>query len=208
MDTVLSCNDCDDDDDGNFPGNTELCDGQDNDCNGLADFNDGPVGDDDDSAGPSMDSTELDIDGDGYLECDDDCDDDSVDFAPDAPELCDGFDNNYDGLVPGDEADADADTWLECAGDCDDTNADANPDAPEASADACTDGFDNDCDGDTDEDDSDCDGLLGDDDDSAGDDDARARLGHCNCSAASSAGNVGAGLLLLGLLGLVRRRQL
>jgi MYXO-CTERM domain-containing protein len=84
---------------------------------GLADFNDGPVGDDDDSAGPSMDSTELDIDGDGYLECDDD--------------------------------------------------------------------------------------------DSAGDDDdVRARLGDCNCSAASSAGNVGAGLLLLGLLGLVRGRQL
>ncbi len=30
--------DCDDSDAANFPGNTELCDGQDNDCVGGADF--------------------------------------------------------------------------------------------------------------------------------------------------------------------------
>ena len=33
-----SCLDCDDNDPANFPGNPEICDGQDNDCNGLADF--------------------------------------------------------------------------------------------------------------------------------------------------------------------------
>jgi len=37
-DGSLSCADCDDNDPANTPGGTEICDGQDNDCNGLADF--------------------------------------------------------------------------------------------------------------------------------------------------------------------------
>ena len=34
-DGSLSCEDCDDNDDKNFPGNLEDCDGFDNDCDGL-----------------------------------------------------------------------------------------------------------------------------------------------------------------------------
>ena len=50
----------------------------------------------------------------------------------------------------------------------------------------------------------------GDDDDAADDDDDdddRDGGSDCNCSAASSAGDAGYGLLLLGLLGFVRRRR-
>jgi len=155
-DGVALCEgDCDDNDANNYPGNVEICDGFDNDCNGLADFvsltgddddsagdDDDSAGDDDDSAGPSFDSEELDIDGDGYLECGDDCDDDSVDFAPNAPELCDGLDNDCDGLLSGDEGDVDMDGQRECEGDCDDGNADTSLGGKEL-----CDGLDNDCDG-------------------------------------------------------------
>jgi hypothetical protein len=36
-DGVDECSDCDDDDADNYPGNTEICDGQDNDCDGAVD---------------------------------------------------------------------------------------------------------------------------------------------------------------------------
>jgi MYXO-CTERM domain-containing protein len=159
-DGVALCEgDCDDNDANNYPGNVEVCDGFDNDCNGLADFvsmmgdDDDSAGDDDDSAGPSIDSEELDIDGDGYLECGDDCDDDSVDFAPNAPELCDGLDNNCDGLLSGDEGDVDMDGQMECEGDCDDGNADTRLGGKEL-----CDGLDNDCDGTIADEEADADG--------------------------------------------------
>ena len=73
-----SCADCDDADGANFPGNPEACDGQDNDCNTLADF---------DVAG------EVDGDGDASLSCED-CDDADPLNTPGAPELCDDLDND------------------------------------------------------------------------------------------------------------------
>ena len=127
-DPACGGDDCDDSDPNNFPGNTEQCDGQDNDCNGLADA---------DVSG------EMDFDGDGWLSCDD-CADNDATVGPGMPELCDGLDNdclggaNYGG-VP--ELDQDLDGSISCE-DCDDSAANNYP----GNVEVC-DGFDNDCNG-------------------------------------------------------------
>ena len=54
--------------------------------------------------------------------------------------MCDGLDNNCDGIIPSDELDADADGFAACEGDCDDGNALVFPNAAEL-----CDGLDNDC---------------------------------------------------------------
>ena len=124
--------DCDDLDASSFPGATELCDGVDNDCNGL---------DDADNAG--VDDQESDDDGDGQWECQGDCNDsDALNFLAN-PETCDGQDNDCDAATEaGDgESDDDSDGVINCA-DCDDGNATVFPGAPPV----CDD-VDHDCDG-------------------------------------------------------------
>ena len=79
-DGVFSDVDCNDNDPNNFQGNVEICDGQDNDCDGLIDEG-------------------LDNDNDGFSSCEGDCDDNNPNIFPGAVELCDGIDNNCDGLV-------------------------------------------------------------------------------------------------------------
>ena len=138
--------DCDDEDAANDPGNVELCDGQDNDCNGLADFDA---------------SAEVDLDGDGSPGCAD-CDDGDPANAPGAAELCDGEDNDCTGFADmdaGGEADDDGDGSLSCE-DCDDSDPENVPGGIEQ-----CDGADNDCSGGPDMDaggeaDSDGDGSL------------------------------------------------
>jgi hypothetical protein len=74
--------DCDDNDSGIFPGAEELCDGLDNDCNGIPDF---PGGEDD-------------ADEDGFRLCEGDCDDVNASIYPGATEICgDGIDQDCDG---------------------------------------------------------------------------------------------------------------
>ena len=93
---------------------------------------------------------------------------DDTDGPPLTEEVCDGVDNDGDGLVDDEDDDVDGNTlvWVDNDGDgygagdrldvcrvrpehvlngqdCDDTNRDINPEAEEV----CDDGLDNDCDG-------------------------------------------------------------
>ncbi len=105
---------------------TEICDGEDNDCDRATDEG-------------------FDVDGDGVTTCEGDCDDNDPLNFPGNSEACDGRDNDCDGEAD-ENFDDDGDGFTTCGGDCDDTDFNTFPGAPEA-----CDGRDNDCDGDVDE---------------------------------------------------------
>ena len=172
--SATASGDCNDSAAGIHPDATEICDGADNNCNGLTD-----------EAGASCTFFYADVDGDGYGAGDGvclcaadkthvtaksgDCDDADETVHPKAAESCNGVDDNCDGAT--DEAgaadcgkfyaDADGDKFgggapaCLCAadvtyttakgGDCDDANAAIHPKADET----CN-GQDDDCDGVTD----------------------------------------------------------
>ena len=154
---VCGGDDCDDADSDRYPGHAEVCDadGIDEDCD------------------PStVAGSDGDMDGDGVIaftccngsRCGDDCDDSAASVAPGAAEICNGVDEDCDGLI--DEGvfevvytDADGDGFgdpsrsheLPCiddsafvadSSDCDDQNAAVHP-----GADELCDGRDTDCDG-------------------------------------------------------------
>ena len=172
QDGVYSYLDCDDNDSSVYPNAPEVCDGKDNDCNGLIDeglptftyFFDG----DGDGYGTaetmaSVCSTEAPS---NYVDNDLDCDDTNPMINPESPEVCDGLDNNCSGLADdglmtftyyfdedGDgfgDLNTPLDTCADTAPefyvlnslDCDDTNPAVNPDTIEIE-----DGLDNDCNG-------------------------------------------------------------
>jgi large repetitive protein len=108
----------------------------------------------------------VDEDGDGYLS-DDDCDDNDATINPSSEELCDGYDNNCNGLADEDVtttyyADSDSDGfgsediatqaceapsgYVSNGSDCDDTDSSSYPSAEEVCDDA-----DNDCNGEVDD---------------------------------------------------------
>ena len=159
--------DCDDDDDDIHPDAAEVCDGTDNDCDGVNDPPDEPwyldadsdtdgdpdvsvldcappdgyVGNDADcdDSDPFMHGD--DIDNDGYSPCGGDCDDFDDDLGPHMTEvICNGIDEDCDPSTP-DAADYDADGFSFCE-DCDDGAPYVYPGAFEA----CND-VDDDCDG-------------------------------------------------------------
>jgi len=172
-DSVSPPTDCDDNNWAVHPGATEICDGLDNDCDGVVD--------------DAMNTVRwVDSDGDGYgdrekpsiggcthvaflVDNDDDCDDLNRLTHPAANEICDGLDNDCDGAI--DEGVADQRWCLDSDGDsfgdperciqsgcdsqsflvdndddCNDASVESNPNADEI-----CDGLDNDCDGEVDE---------------------------------------------------------
>jgi len=162
--------DCDDADPSRAPGQAELADCIDNDCDGNVDEDlatmdgdgdgyceghdlgsgepeccDGSEPGDCDDSNPDL--SPFDGDGDGYDPCGTtggvDCDDENPAVHPDAEDVCDNLsDNNCDGIPDPLEYDDDGDGYSECGGDCDDADTAYNPDAVEL-----CDGQDNDCDG-------------------------------------------------------------
>ncbi len=180
---LADASDCDDGDAAISPAAEELCDGVDNDCDGETD------------EGDAVDALTFyaDDDGDGYGDPGDattaceqptdhvvdamDCDDHNAEVNPAGAEVCDGADNDCDGLVDDEDdsldpatldsfyADADADGYTDPASevqacdrpsgydeasdedDCDDADAEIHPGAEE-----WCDGVDEDCDGEVDED--------------------------------------------------------
>ncbi|MBC8413088.1 PD40 domain-containing protein, partial [bacterium] len=140
--------DCDDNNDQSFPGNTEVCDGIDNNCD--AQIDEGAVWS---NLGAVCSDGIGECNAPGTMVCDTNnpagpavCN--AVALLPSA-EICDGLDNNCDGSVDeGLTTDADGDGYStpgSCEGtrdDCDDTDPLKNADSPEI-----CDGIDNDCDG-------------------------------------------------------------
>jgi fatty acid/phospholipid biosynthesis enzyme len=98
-----TADDCDDGDAANYPGNAEICDLQDNNCDTVVDEG-------------------FDVDLDGVTSCGGDCDDGDASNYPGNAEVCDAQDNNCDTVV--DEGfDVDLDGVTSCGGDCDDGDA-------------------------------------------------------------------------------------
>ena len=163
---VPNGNDCDDENSNAYPGNTEICDGLDNNCNEAVDEEVGTqyyFDGDEDGFGDSEEGVFACEPSSGFVENASDCDDENNTIYPDAEESCDGLDNDCDGEVDEDVGtlyylDLDGDGYgndqvfmLSCSptsnyvtalGDCDDIDPNINPTANEI-----CDSEDNNCDG-------------------------------------------------------------
>ena len=95
--------DCNDNDSTIHPGAIEICDGIDNDCNGLIDdvallskfYRDA----DSDGYGNNNDTIRACIAPVGYVNIGNDCNDSNATVHPGATDICDGIDNNCDGII-------------------------------------------------------------------------------------------------------------
>lgn len=174
-DGVPASQDCDDENASAWPGAPEACDGADTDCDGLDDNDEDDIVSYPDEDGDGHGASDAPITGcdapTGALPTGDDCDDAEAGIHPDAPETCDGVDQDCDGAVDEDPSDgdtwyADADhdgygddasarltcdspgaAWTETPGDCDDTSDTISPEGLEI----CDGALDEDCDGEVDE---------------------------------------------------------
>ncbi|MFT5685609.1 MAG: hypothetical protein ACI8RZ_006563 [Myxococcota bacterium] len=186
--SVDNAEDCDDTDSAIHPDAAEVCDEQDNDCNGWTDDADPGVTDastwyidaDGDTYGSTTYSTDACDQPTGYVADATDCDDGEASAYPGGSEVCDGADNDCDGSTDEDASDAEtfyADVDADGYGDPDSTAEDCEaPSGYVVSSDDCDDGeastnpggeevcdgADNDCDGSVDEDASDAETFYAD----------------------------------------------
>ena len=162
---VVDATDCDDLDAERFPGNVEVCDDKDNDCNDHIDDDAIDVIEfwpdtDGDSYGDEVGDSAFACEApDGWVLDHTDCDDSAAAVNPAAVEICDAIDNNCDGALDDVDADGDGFTDLACVAgsDCDD----ADPTIFPGATDAWYDGVDQDCGG-NDDYDADVDGYVSD----------------------------------------------
>ena len=98
---ISSNTDCNDDDNTVYPGAIEICDGKDNDCNGTIDENIKTTfyrDADGDGFGDASNSTQACTAPPGYASNNTDCNDDDPSVYPGAQEICDGKDNDCNGV--------------------------------------------------------------------------------------------------------------
>lgn len=169
-DGYLSDEDCDDSAPNINPGETEICDGQDNNCDGQID--EGVLrrfhrDDDGDGFGRSDVDVEACEAPDGMVQNGSDCNDEDAEIFPGATEVCDEIDNDCDGEIDNglgnwwyldsdNDGFGDVDVaqqtcltlegYVTLGGDCDDANDTVFPGAIEE-----CDGLDNNCNGELDE---------------------------------------------------------
>jgi hypothetical protein len=136
--TSLNPSDCNDSDSAVNPQAVETCDNLDNNCNGFVDeaFS---------KKGSPCDGGDSDLCQEGTWICNEEknglvCSDSTEDNA----ELCNGIDDDCDGVIPDNENDYDHDGFRKCQGDCNDLDINIFPNNP---YDDCQDGIDNNCDG-------------------------------------------------------------
>jgi large repetitive protein len=182
---VADATDCDDTSALSFPGNTEVCDNLDNNCDGNVDSDAVDIGtwyaDVDSDGFGDVSVVEVSCSAStGYVADATDCDDADSAVNPSATEVCNGTDDNCDGNVDSDAVDVSA--WYEdvdqdgfgdgaeivysCeqpegytqeSGDCDDGDSAYSPGAVESD---CTDPNDYNCDGSSGATDTDGDGYF------------------------------------------------